>query len=77
MSLWLKRELLGIGTLAMLAIAHAEENGSHTPPRRSAVFSTHASPPWHIAADSELFNSADFFGYFSRRDPFGTFSERK
>jgi hypothetical protein len=29
MSLWLKRELLGIGTLAMLANAHAEENGSH------------------------------------------------
>jgi len=31
MSLWLKRELFGIGTLAMLAVAHAEENGSYMP----------------------------------------------
>src|SRR5450759_1219095 len=58
MSLWLKRELLGIGTLAMLAHTHAEENGSHTPPHMPAVFLTHASPPSHIAADSELIDSA-------------------
>jgi hypothetical protein len=44
MSLWLKRELFGIGTLAMLASAQAEENGPHTPPRRPAVFLAHASP---------------------------------
>jgi hypothetical protein len=42
----------------MLACAHAEENGAHTPPHRPAVFLTHASPPSHIAADSELINSA-------------------
>ena len=45
MSLWLKRELLGIGTLAMLASAHAEENGRHTLPRKPAVFLTLASLP--------------------------------
>jgi hypothetical protein len=45
----------------MLASAHAEENGSHRP----SVFLTHASPPSHIAADSELINSA-FVG--SRRN---------
>jgi len=44
MSLWLKREPFGIGTLAMLATALAEENGSRTPPRRPAVFLTRASP---------------------------------
>jgi len=38
MSLWLKRELFGIGTLAMLARAHAEENGTHKPPHKPAVF---------------------------------------
>ncbi len=65
MSHWLKRELLGIGTLAMFASAHAEENGSHTPPCKPAVFLTHASSPSHIAADFELFNSA-FIG--SRRN---------
>jgi hypothetical protein len=42
----------------MLANAHAEENGSHMPSRRPAVFLTRASPPSHIAADSELINSA-------------------
>src|SRR5450830_741066 len=45
MSLWLKREPFGIGTLAMLASALAKENGSHTLPRTPAVFLTHASPP--------------------------------
>jgi hypothetical protein len=44
----------------MLAYAHAEENGSHALPRRPAVFLTHASPPSHIAADSELINAALF-----------------
>jgi hypothetical protein len=58
MSLWLKRELLGIGTLAMLARAHAEENGTLTPPRGPAVFLTHASPVSYIAADSDIINSA-------------------
>jgi hypothetical protein len=131
MSHWLKRELLGIGTLAMLANTHSEENGAHTLPHMPAVFLSHASPPSHIAADSEFsisalvgsrrfvrrggkdsiegFNfgaplrrtgchpswrtrncqhvrlglnpsvtiSTDFFAYFSQRDPFGTFSERK
>src|SRR5450759_4233240 len=132
MSLWLKRELFGTGTLAMLATTHAEENGSHTPLRKPAVFLTHASPPLRNAADSEIINSAfagsrrnrwvrggegfnrrgsisvlrsnasdlrpfntpklsagavglnpcitistDFFGYFSQRDHFVTFSERK
>ena len=49
----------------MLPNAHAEENVSHTPPHRPAVFLTHASPPSHIAADSEPINSA-FVG--SRRN---------
>jgi hypothetical protein len=49
----------------MLAGALAEENGTHMPSRRPAVFLTHASSPSHIAADSELINSA-FVG--SRRN---------
>jgi hypothetical protein len=42
----------------MLAHTHAEENGIHMPSRKPAVFLTHASPPSHIAADSEIINSA-------------------
>jgi len=42
----------------MLPNTHAEENGLHTPPRKPAVFLTHASPPSHIAADSKHLNSA-------------------
>jgi hypothetical protein len=44
----------------MFPNAHAEENGAHTPPYMPAVFLTHASPPSHIAADSELINAALF-----------------
>jgi hypothetical protein len=60
MSHWLKRELFGIGTLAMLAHTHAEENGSYTPPHMPAVFLTHASPLSHMAADSDLIHAAVF-----------------
>ena len=74
MSRWLKRELSGIvpkgslrENLAMLANAHAEENGSHMPSRRPAVFLTHASPPSHIATDSELINSAFVGSHRNRR----------
>jgi hypothetical protein len=44
----------------MLTCAHAEENGSRSPPHMLAVFLTHASPPSHIAADSEIINAALF-----------------
>jgi len=60
MSLWLKRELFGIGTLAMLASTQAEENGTHVPPHKPAVFLTLASPLSHIAAGSEPINAALF-----------------
>jgi hypothetical protein len=46
--------------------AHMPKKTAHTRlPRKPAVFLTHASPPSHIAADSEFFNSA-FIG--SRRN---------
>jgi hypothetical protein len=51
----------------MLPRAHAEENGTHMPPRRPAVFLTHASPPSHIAADSEPINAALFVSSRNRR----------
>src|SRR5450759_2835737 len=83
-----REELLGIGTLAMLAGAHAEEIGAHAPPHRSAVFLAHASPPSHTATDSELIVSGlvrstrnrrlrgvrGLNPRLSRRDPFGTIS---
>jgi len=52
---------------AMLAHAPAEENGSHKPPRKPAVFLTHASPPSHIAADSDLIISALVGSHRNRR----------
>jgi len=42
----------------MIPNALAEENGSRMPPHMPAVFLTHASLPSHIAADSDLINSA-------------------
>jgi hypothetical protein len=49
-----QRELLAIGTHAMLPGAHAEENGLPMPLHQQAVFLTHASPPSHNTADSEF-----------------------
>jgi hypothetical protein len=51
----------------MLAHAPSEENGSHKPPRKPAVFLTHASPPSHIAADSDLIISALVLSHRNRR----------
>jgi hypothetical protein len=51
----------------MLANTLAKENGSHTPPRKPAVFLTHASPPSRIAADSGLINGALFGSGRNRR----------
>ena len=51
----------------MLAHAHAEENGTRTPPHGPAVFLTHALLPPHIAADSELINKAFVGSHRNRR----------
>jgi hypothetical protein len=51
----------------MLPNTHAKEDDSHTPPRKLAVFLTHASPPSHTAADSELINAAAFGSSRNRR----------